>query len=101
MKIYIAGKVTGEPRKACEAKFKKAEEELKKSFDYEQIINPMRVVSDPETAWKTAMIKCFSVLLYCDAIYLLNDWKDSKGARIEFETAKELGLKIFFEGKTK
>ncbi len=101
MKIYIAGKVTGEPRKICEAKFQRAENEIRKVMNCEQIINPMKLITDPQTPWNEAMLKCFAVLFNCDAIYLLSDWKDSRGARIEFETAKELGLKLFFEGNLK
>jgi len=32
-----------------------------------------------------------------DAIYLGRDWRDSKGARLEFEWAKQLGLQVIFE----
>ena len=34
----------------------------------------------------------------CNAIYLLKNYKDSKGARWELATAKKMGFKQYFEG---
>lgn len=34
---------------------------------------------------------------YCDAIYLLQGWEHSKGARVEFALAEFLGLEIIYE----
>jgi hypothetical protein len=97
MKIYIAGKVTGEPTEICKAKFGKAEYTLRSSGFI--VVNPMNVVNDPNCRWSIAMGLCITELAECDPIYLLSDWKESRGARIEFEVAKELDLKMFFESK--
>ena len=35
----------------------------------------------------------------CDAIYMLSNWIDSKGAKLELEEAKKTGKTIFYEGK--
>lgn len=37
------------------------------------------------------------ILERCDIIYMLSNWQESKGARLEFEKAKELGIEILFE----
>ena len=37
------------------------------------------------------------LLRRCDAIYLLNNWERSEGARREYEEAKRLGLRILIE----
>lgn len=37
----------------------------------------------------------------CTAIFMLDNWKDSKGAKIELDLAKKLGLKIYYENKIK
>ncbi len=37
------------------------------------------------------------ILSRCDAIYMLSNWKDSKGAKLELECAKDFGLEIFYE----
>lgn len=39
------------------------------------------------------------ILKRCDAIYMLNNWKTSYGARCEFRLAGMLGLEIHYEGK--
>lgn len=36
-------------------------------------------------------------LLQCQAIYLLKDWRQSKGARIEFNLACDLKMELHFE----
>jgi hypothetical protein len=38
-----------------------------------------------------AMLKC------ADAIYLLEDWVTSKGARAELALAEKLGLQVFYQ----
>lgn len=37
------------------------------------------------------------LLRRCDAIYMLNNWETSRGARMELELAKNLGLEIYYE----
>ena len=39
------------------------------------------------------------ILSRCDAIYMLDGWRDSKGVKAELEKAKELGLEIWKEIK--
>ena len=93
-KIYIAGKVTGEPKHSCALKFATAQKELeKRGFE---VINPIEVVGDFNADWQTAMRKCIIALMDCDAICLLPDWIDSRGAKIEFELAAKLGLGVHY-----
>lgn len=89
-KIYIAGKVTGEPKHLCTLKFATAQKELEKQ-GYE-VVNPIEVVGDFNADWETAMRKCIKALMDCDAIYMLPDWHDSKGSKIEHSLAIDLGL---------
>jgi hypothetical protein len=37
------------------------------------------------------------ILKRCDAIFMLKNWRNSKGALIEINKAKEWGIKIYFE----
>ena len=37
------------------------------------------------------------MLKRCDAIYMLNTWKNSTGATLELRVAKEDGLEIYYE----
>lgn len=94
MKIYISGKITGLDLKDALANFEKAETELvAKGFEP---INPMKKVSEQQgKTWKEYMLADIEILWDCEAIYMLDNWKDSKGARIELAIAKELDLEIF------
>jgi len=94
-KIYIAGKVTGLPIKEVTEKFKVVQKELE-SNGYE-VVNPIEVVGDPETSWKKAMKLCIAALVQCNSIYMLPCWEQSKGATIEYNLAKALGLRILKE----
>lgn len=91
-KIYIAGKVTGEPIAECTKKFRLAQKEIESmGFDG---INPFEVVMDFKATWQAAMKKCIKALVDCDAMVILPCWQDSKGAKIERKLAEDLGITI-------
>ena len=97
--VYISGKITGEHYITCWHKFEKAENEL--IADGYKVINPMKLVK-PTWSWLRCMVKCIWVLIFkTDAIYLLPDWKDSKGARIEKKIADKLNINEFSYEKSK
>ncbi|MFV8364794.1 DUF4406 domain-containing protein [Flavobacterium sp. XS1P27] len=96
--IYIAGKITGLPAEPTALKFKEAQDELEaKGFD---VINPIELIDNPKEDWDVAMNKCLEALEFCDAIYMLPCYTDSKGAMIEHRTATKLGLQIYYELET-
>ena len=98
MKIYISGKISGLPLKSVIEKFKWHAGFLKLK-GYEPI-NPIDISPfDESKEWHDYMVDDIAALLKCDAIYMLKDWGQSKGARIEYQIAKELGLQIHFEGE--
>lgn len=90
-KIYIAGKVTG--LNYCEAftEFKKIEKGLI-AQGYE-VINPLEIVPS-NSSWEDAMKICIRELTSCYAIYLLPNWHQSRGAKLEARIASELGLEF-------
>jgi hypothetical protein len=92
-KIYIAGKVTGEPIKKCQLKFKTAQLEMESHGFI--AINPLEIVTDNNTPWDTAMKMCIKQMLDCDAVILLPCWEDSNGAKIERKLANKLEIPIF------
>lgn len=111
MKVYIAGKI-GEERPSPEtlAKFKAAEEMLQKK-GYE-VFNPttsgLGKVADEKvleaerrrekTTWYQEIMKLdIDALSFCDGIYLLNDYKQSDGARIEYDFALANKKKFLFQ----
>lgn len=98
MKIYIAGKVTGMHINHCTMKFGAAQMKLEKKGN--TVVNPLEVVNDWKCPWPKAMRLCIAAMMECDAVYALDNWKDSAGATIEVELAKKVGLEIFYQEKT-
>jgi len=90
MKIYLSGKITGDEN--YKNKFITVEKELTNK-GYE-VFNP--AVMPNMFSWEEFMKLDLMVLSFCDAICLLPDWKESRGAVMEYEEAKRLGLNILF-----
>lgn len=57
--------------------------------------NPSEI--DIRTPWEIAMEETISQLRKCDFVYVLKNWENSKGVKIEIERAKELDIPIFYE----
>jgi len=95
-KVYISGKVTGLDYDVAFKMFEDAEQEVKNLGGTP--VNPMRFCpNEPTWAWEKFMEICLKELLYCDGIFMLKNWGHSKGARIEYVVAKELGFKVEFQ----
>lgn len=92
MKVYISGKITGDAD--YKQKFKTAQNILE-SAGFE-VFNPAEQ-EDMGKSWTWYMRKDIAGLVECDAIFLLKDWEESKGARLEYYIAQQLEMKIFRE----
>lgn len=89
--IYIAGKING--LKNYREIFKKAEDELiTKGY---AVMNP--AVLGEGFPYETYMPICLDMLEACDEVYMLSNWKDSKGALLEHDYAKVQGKKIIYQ----
>ena len=87
MKVFISGKVSDLPYLVAYGNFSNAERTLA-SMGYE-VVNPMKICKR-NWCWLRCMIKCLWAIFFCDKVHQLEDWKDSKGARIEYKWAKLL-----------
>lgn len=87
-KIYIAGKITGDPW--YKGKFKEIEDGLIEQGHI--VLNPVEL---PEgMGYEDYMEICFAMIRQADEVYFLPDWKDSSGATREMHFAKAYKKKI-------
>lgn len=103
VKIFISGKITGEPISECRWKFYRARSEVRRmeiftSTEKATTVDPLDLpgivfgISHQE-----AMEICMKELESCTHIFMLRDWKESNGATMEHQKAKELGIKIIYQ----
>lgn len=91
-KVYISGKITGLPINEAKDNFKNAENKLREK-GYE-VVNPFNNGLPENSTWMEHMKADIKLLMECDIICLLSNWKDSTGARIECNLAMEMGYKV-------
>lgn len=93
MKIYIAGKITGEPN--YKEKFDIAATSLEAQGHI--VLNPAEL---PEGMLPADYMRiCFAMIDTADAIYLLKGWYSSSGASIERNYAMYTGKSILIGGE--
>ena len=99
MKIYISGKISGLPLEEAQNLFQEAEDHLNESLKAHnpEVINPMKIEHNHGQSWEEYMREDIYALLHCDAIFMMKNWEDSRGARLEYAIAKELNLVISFQ----
>lgn len=90
MKIYIAGKITGEPD--YWEKFNEAENKIQVAFPTATILNPAWLPEGMTPA--DYMSICLPMLMAADLVCFLPDWQNSGGARIEHALAEYIGKAI-------
>lgn len=97
MKVYVAGKVSGLDRDKTRYKFGYAATRLREKGH--AVINPFAMLDDTRGAldYEDEMAICFAAVDVCDAIYMLEDWSESPGARREHEYALNKGKKIIYQ----
>lgn len=92
MVLYIAGKMSNLPDLGKE-RFRAAAERLRaKGY---VVLNPAELPDGMPVV--RYMPICLAMLQAADAIYLLGNWKDSTGARLELQYARYQGKDIMFE----
>lgn len=90
MKTYVAGPITGIPN-GNRSKFEAAAKRLR-ALGHEVIIpHEIPPVTDD---WHTALRADIVVLMTCEKVYLLEGWRNSRGARLEAYIAQCLEMEI-------
>jgi hypothetical protein len=95
--IYISGKITDKNKEIEELNRKKFHEiERKFLIDGIKCFNPASF--GHEESWETCLAKDL-LWIYENRpkIYALKEWETSRGARLEIEFAKMIGLEVIYE----
>lgn len=91
--IYISGKITGDDN--YKTKFAEAEKALaEKGFN---VINPCKVGEYNFFSYEQFLHIDFALIDVADALFMLGDWKNSKGALREWHYAQLNGKTIIFQ----
>lgn len=90
MKVYISGPITGHDTYRDD--FHQAEKQLNDRGILTG--NPAANDLGDNATWLDYMRYDLAQLLACDAIYMLPGWAKSRGATIEHDLARSLGLPI-------
>ena len=89
MRIYISGKITGTTD--FMERFDRIEQELYE--EGHEVVNPARENAHlpKDTSWEGYMAESLKMLCECDAIYLMDGWRESRGAVLEAMVAAYMG----------
>jgi hypothetical protein len=97
--VYLSGKISDpspEKQKENLKKFFKKAEELKGMW--EEIVNPAEWETSEVTPWEVYLARDLQYIFENKPdIFMLKNWEDSKGAKLERALGKLLGLSIFYE----
>lgn len=96
IKVYISGRISGLPMDEVTAKFAQAEAEVKAKGATP--VNPLNIHTgkgNPE--WADHMKADIKAMMDCDALYVLTDWQQSRGAKIEVQLALSLGMQVMYQ----
>lgn len=90
MKVYIAGKITGDPN--YKAKFGRAKTELEKQGNI--VLDPA-ILPEGMTP-EDYMRICFAMIDCADAVAFLPDYYESRGAYLECRYCRYVGKAVIF-----
>ena len=90
-KVFISGKISGLEYYVAYGKFSNAERMLQQ-MGY-ATVNPMKICKK-NWSWLRCMVKCLWAIIFCKKVYQLPDWRESRGARIEYKWAKLLNKRF-------
>lgn len=95
-KCYNSGKISGLPYLQAYGNFQLADVEIEaRGYD---TVNPMKERwLRPSAPWWMHMVVDLWHLLHCDVVFFQRNWADSRGARIEFQAALQLGKEMIYQ----
>lgn len=57
------------------------------------VVNPAEI-DQPTLEWGDCIRRALRAMLQCDAIVLLHDWQQSRGALLELDVAHRVGMRV-------
>lgn len=96
MLIFISGSITNDPN--FKEKFKQAQDKL--VAQGHRVLNPCWIDAEIANLEHSEYLHIdFAMIDVADALYMLSDWHDSKGANYEYCHGVKNGKKIIYEGE--
>lgn len=93
-RIYVCGPMTGLP-KLNYPRFNEVAGKLRKQGFL--VNNPAEIKGDETWTWEMYMREALKLMLECEIVLVLNGYEHSRGAMVEIQLAKELGMKVVTE----
>ena len=85
--------ISGRDQEEAQRHFEEAEIHLTKQGKF--VTNPAK--NAPRKTWQEYMRDSISQLVRCDAIYMLKNWQNSRGATVERNVAINLKIPVYYE----
>lgn len=98
MRIYISGKMRGLPEEESRKKFEAARQYLIELGH--DVVNPWDSEKEKEaqcSEWSDYIMYDLRIIKGCNALYMLNNWRESNGAKCEHAFACGRGMEIIYE----
>lgn len=97
--VYVSGRITGLTPEESKERF--LEKGIELASQGKAVFLPTENNRDigirSNWGWKDYMRVDLEMLKRCDTIYMLSNWKESRGARMEHWLAKRRGMRVIYE----
>tara|TARA_Y100000310_G_scaffold283325_1_gene305209 strand:- start:194 stop:550 length:357 start_codon:yes stop_codon:yes gene_type:complete len=101
VKVYVSGPVSNRSFKEAKKHFRRIATELRSRGLIPVDPTLIEQSSSPEEnalkGWEDFMREGIKSLMDCDAIYMLEGYEHSRGAKLELQIADKLGMHIWYE----
>lgn len=98
MKVYISGKMRGLPEEESRRRFEAARQYLIELGH--DVVNPWDSEKEKEAQcleWEDYILYDLRIIKHCDALFMLDNWRDSDGAKCEHAFASGRKMEILYE----
>lgn len=97
MKVYVSGKITGLEPEDYITRFNEAQEFLE-AQGY-MVMNPASAMAECTAGFSAEeyLHVCYAMIDVCDAVYVLDNWQTSQGARKELRYASDWRKQIVYQ----